>query len=186
MAEEDLNLTTEGETSQDELEGLSADSLEEKEISTETIKIGDKEVPYNEVVERYNNSFNDENWEKKNTVRSQELAEEKRRLEQDRTDFEQRRRDFETLEQLAEIITQHPNVEIILRGYTDSYGNYKYNKRLSKFRANLVKSFFVGRGISPSRIKTFGIGQNNPIGSNKTIEGRKLNRRVEIKFNINK
>ena len=94
--------------------------------------------------------------------------------------------DFETLEQLAEIITQHPNVEIIIRGYTDSYGNYKYNKRLSKFRANLVKSFFMGRGISPSRIKTFGIGQKNPIGSNKTIEGRKLNRRVEIKFNINK
>ncbi len=89
----------------------------------------------------------------------------------------------EVLEQTSEFIIQHPNTEVIVEGYTDTYGNYHYNKSLSNSRANIVKSFFVGRGISPSRVKTFGMGQKNPIGSNKTKEGRMRNRRVEIKLN---
>ena len=87
------------------------------------------------------------------------------------------------LEQTTELIIQQPNREVIINGYTDSVGDDSYNKELSKSRANIVKNFFVGRGISPSRIKTFGLGQKNPIGSNKTLEGRTLNRRVEIKLN---
>ena len=89
----------------------------------------------------------------------------------------------EILEQTSEFIIQHPNTEVIIEGYTDSYGNYRYNKKLSNSRANIVKSFFVGRGISPSKVKTFGMGQKSPIGSNKTKEGRIRNRRVEIKLN---
>ena len=93
---------------------------------------------------------------------------------------------LQTLEQIKEFLVQHPKVNIIVKGHTDSYGNYKYNKKLSKLRANFVKSYFVNHGINFSRIKAFGIGQKNPIGSNKTIEGRRRNRRVEIKLNINK
>jgi len=89
----------------------------------------------------------------------------------------------EILEQTSEFIIQHPNTEVIIEGYTDSYGNYRYNKKLSNSRANIVKSFFVGRGISPSKVKTFGMGQKSPIGSNKTKKGRIRNRRVEIKLN---
>ena len=89
----------------------------------------------------------------------------------------------EILEQTTELIIQHPNTKVIINGYTDSIGDDFYNRELSKSRANIVKNFFVGRGISPSRIKTFGLGQKNPIGSNKTLEGRTLNRRVEIKLN---
>ena len=89
----------------------------------------------------------------------------------------------EILEQTSEFIIQHPNTKVIIEGYTDSYGNYRYNKKLSNSRANIVKSFFVGRGISPSKVKTFGMGQKSPIGSNKTKEGRIRNRRVEIKLN---
>jgi outer membrane protein OmpA-like peptidoglycan-associated protein len=94
--------------------------------------------------------------------------------------------DFEKLERITTLIAQYPNVEIIIRGYTDSQGNDSYNKNLSRLRANSVKSFFVGQGISPSRIKTFGMGSENPIRSNKTSGGRRLNRRVEIELNINK
>ncbi len=90
---------------------------------------------------------------------------------------------IEILEQTTELIIQHPNTEVIINGYTDSVGDDSYNRELSKSRAEIVKNFFVGRGISPSRIKTFGLGQNNPIGSNKTSEGRTLNRRVEIQLN---
>ena len=94
--------------------------------------------------------------------------------------------DYEKLERITTLIAQYQNVEIIIKGYTDSKGNDSYNKNLSKFRANLVKSFFVGQGINQSRIKTFGMGSKNPIRSNKTSGGRRLNRRVEIELNINK
>jgi len=90
---------------------------------------------------------------------------------------------IEILEQTTKLIIQHPNTKVIINGYTDSIGDDSYNRELSKSRANIVKNFFVGRGISSSRIKTFGLGQKHPIGSNKTLEGRILNRRVEIKLN---
>ncbi|MBW2247869.1 MAG: AAA family ATPase [Deltaproteobacteria bacterium] len=88
--------------------------------------------------------------------------------------------DFETIEPIGAFISQHPDAKIIIKGYTDALGKYLYNKRISEFRANLVKSYFVGRGISPSRIQVFGMGSENPRRSNQTREGRMLNRRVEI------
>lgn len=93
--------------------------------------------------------------------------------------------DFETLEPIGSFISQHPDTKIIIKGYTDAYGKYLYNKRISKFRANLVKSYFVGRGIRPSRIQTFGMGPENPRRSNQTREGRMMNRRVEINIIFN-
>jgi outer membrane protein OmpA-like peptidoglycan-associated protein len=88
--------------------------------------------------------------------------------------------DFKTLEPIGSFVSQRPKAQIIIKGYTDAYGKYLYNKRISKFRANLIKSYFVGRGISPSRIQTFGMGSDNPIRSNQTRKGRMMNRRVEI------
>jgi outer membrane protein OmpA-like peptidoglycan-associated protein len=93
--------------------------------------------------------------------------------------------DFETLEPISSFISQHPDAEIIIKGYTDALGNYLYNKRISEFRANLVKSYFVGRGISLSRIQVFGMGSENPRRSNRTREGRMLNRRVEVNITFN-
>lgn len=93
---------------------------------------------------------------------------------------------FQTFERITELLVQHPKADIIVKGHTDSYGNYKYNKKLSKLRANSVKSYFVDQGINSSRIKAVGMGQKNPIGSNKTLKGRRRNRRVEIDLNINK
>ena len=95
-------------------------------------------------------------------------------------------KNLQTLERITKLLVQHPKADIIVKGHTDSYGNYKYNKKLSKLRANFVKSYFVDQGINSSGIKTFGMGQKNPIGSNKTLEGRRRNRRVEIELNINK
>jgi len=93
---------------------------------------------------------------------------------------------FQTLERIAKLLVQHPKADIIVKGYTDSNGDYEHNKKLSKLRAHSIKSYFVDQGINFSRIKTFGMGQKNPIGSNKTLEGRKRNRRVEIELNFNK
>jgi general secretion pathway protein A len=57
---------------------------------------------------------------------------------------------------------------------------------LSIFRANVVKSYFVGQGINPAKIKSFGMGSENPIESNDTIQGRRANRRIEIELKTNK
>ena len=110
MSEEDLNLVeNEEETPQDDLEGLSADLLEDKETPSQVIKIGEEEVPYDEVVQAYNDIKNNENWKKSNTEKAQELAEERRRLDQEKADYEQRRKDFETLEQGLYNKFQPPN-----------------------------------------------------------------------------
>jgi len=92
---------------------------------------------------------------------------------------------FEILDKIISSISRYPDSEIIIEGYTDSVGNYWYNKKISKLRANVVKSYLVGRGIPQPKIKVFGLGPKNPLGSNKTTEGRTKNRRVEVKININ-
>jgi general secretion pathway protein A len=86
------------------------------------------------------------------------------------------------LDEAAEIMTQNPDTDIIAKGYTDSSGFYGYNKELSLFRANIVKSFLTGKGINPTKIKTIGMGPENPIDTNETAKGRRNNRRVEIEF----
>lgn len=69
---------------------------------------------------------------------------------------------------------------VIAVGHTDSIGAADYNQRLSVRRAESVKSYLVGQGIEANRIYTEGKGENQPIASNKTREGRAKNRRVEI------
>ncbi|MCD4805682.1 MAG: AAA family ATPase [Desulfobacterales bacterium] len=86
------------------------------------------------------------------------------------------------LDEAAEIMTQNPYTNIIIKGYTDIIGNYDYNKGLSLFRADIVKSFLAGKGINPTKIKTIGMGPENPIDTNETAKGRRNNRRVEIEF----
>jgi outer membrane protein OmpA-like peptidoglycan-associated protein len=92
-------------------------------------------------------------------------------------------RAVEKLDQIYEILIKNPNTEITLNGYSDSIGAASYNEMISEIRANAVKSYLVGKGIEPSRILSFGHGSQKFIASNKTPEGRQLNRRVEIQLN---
>ncbi len=87
------------------------------------------------------------------------------------------------LNEIAVFMTRSPKTEFFIKGYTDSSGPYSFNINISKFRADTIKSYLVGKGADPSKIKTYGMGPKNPIMSNKTPHGRKLNRRVEIKIN---
>ena len=84
------------------------------------------------------------------------------------------------IEEFADSILEYPEIEVIITGYTDSAGYPEYNVRLSKFRANFVKSYLMGKGIDSGRIHTRGLGSENPVESNETAWGRKMNRRVEI------
>jgi len=73
------------------------------------------------------------------------------------------------------------NLEVIIAvGHTDWTGTRAYNQRLSERRAEAVKAYLVGKGISAERIFTEGKGETQPVADNRTREGRAQNRRVEI------
>jgi len=87
---------------------------------------------------------------------------------------------YALMNSLVLAIKQKPDTGVSVNGYTDSLGNYDYNRRLSEFRANVVKSYLIGQGVVSTQVQTYGKGPENPIGSNATREGRAANRRVEI------
>jgi general secretion pathway protein A len=86
------------------------------------------------------------------------------------------------LDELAGYLQRKMSSEIVLRGYTDALGSTEYNKSLSAFRANVVKSYLTGKGISPDRMRVIGMGDAAPRMPNTTSEGRAANRRVEIEL----
>ena len=88
----------------------------------------------------------------------------------------------EKLDRVFEILSKNPNTVIILNGYSDSIGPASYNEMISEIRANAVKSYLIGKGIAPFRMTAFGHGSQKFIASNKSAEGRRLNRRVEIEI----
>ena len=75
-----------------------------------------------------------------------------------------------------------PNIKIELSGHTDSYGSDGYNTILSKNRSNAIREFLISSGIDSSRIITKSYGESTPKANNNTAQGRKENRRVEIRF----
>ncbi len=88
----------------------------------------------------------------------------------------------EKLERIVEILRKKPAADVTLNGYTDSYGAKSYNEMIAEVRANMVKAYLVDKGIPSDKIQTFGHGAQKFIGSNKTLEGRRMNRRVEIEL----
>jgi len=86
------------------------------------------------------------------------------------------------LEKLKNYI-EAKNEKISITGYTDSKGTKEYNKELSLRRAESLEEKLIELGLSPEKIiETKGNGDNNPIASNDTEEGREGNRRVEFRF----
>lgn len=84
------------------------------------------------------------------------------------------------LGQVLDAMEEHPDMNIIIHSYTDTVGHPDYNVFLSKIRADNVKKEMVERGADPTRIRTIGHGEANPIYSNKTRQGRMKNRRSEF------
>lgn len=91
---------------------------------------------------------------------------------------------LEILDKIAEFAIHNPNKEYVIKGYTDSTGAYSYNLTISKFRADSVKNYLIAKGVNPARISASGLGSQDPIFSNATAGGRKLNRRVEIELRL--
>jgi len=84
------------------------------------------------------------------------------------------------LNQLVEAVKECPQSYIFIKGYTDSLGKRDYNRKLSRKRAKSVMRYLVKKGVSKGRLKAIGYGEANPIATNRTKKGRRLNRRIEF------
>jgi general secretion pathway protein A len=89
---------------------------------------------------------------------------------------------LEALDRIAAFMKRHPEHQILVKGYSDSVGAPSYNVSVSRFRANAVKSYLIGKGALPSNVIVQALGADNPIADNATAGGRRRNRRVEITF----
>lgn len=87
---------------------------------------------------------------------------------------------MENLSQLAEIMGEDDNTELLIVGHTDSVGDEEYNQNLSERRAAMAATFMGTQGIDRSRIDVEGMGETEPISDNETEAGRQENRRIEV------
>lgn len=87
---------------------------------------------------------------------------------------------LQRLDQVAELLQQSPERKIQVEGYTDSRGSESMNQTLSRSRAESVRNYLLQRGIDANRITAVGYGEDRPVATNDTVEGRANNRRVEI------
>jgi len=85
------------------------------------------------------------------------------------------------LDQVAKALKDQGDLKpMVVEGYTDSVGSDTTNLKLSKDRADAVRSYLVSKGVPSDKISSVGKGKANPVASNDTADGRANNRRVEI------
>lgn len=97
-----------------------------------------------------------------------------------KTDLDER--SYKILDQLVDFLNQNPTVKIELQGHTDSDGSSSSNQKLSEGRAQSAVDYMVNKGIDRTRMSAKGYGEEVPRATNKTTEGKALNRRVELKI----
>jgi outer membrane protein OmpA-like peptidoglycan-associated protein len=86
----------------------------------------------------------------------------------------------ESLARIAGIILAYPDLRLEVEGHTDSTGTEEYNQVLSEKRAGTVRDYLVDKGVDINTVIARGLGESDPVASNDTAAGRKLNRRVEL------
>ncbi|MFK5889605.1 MAG: OmpA family protein [Flavobacteriaceae bacterium] len=86
----------------------------------------------------------------------------------------------EQLDEIVFIMNQYKAAEFHIEGHTDSAGSSLSNLKLSDNRANAVRKYFIAHGISSKRLTAQGYGEEKPIDTNRTPEGRENNRRVTL------
>ncbi|MCW8931574.1 MAG: OmpA family protein [Gammaproteobacteria bacterium] len=89
---------------------------------------------------------------------------------------------YRVLGSVAKVINEYEKTYVDIYGHTDSVGKASYNMTLSQQRADSVSRYLQTRQVLPQRIITRGVGEDHPVASNETAQGRSQNRRVEIKL----
>jgi OOP family OmpA-OmpF porin len=89
---------------------------------------------------------------------------------------------FDELDEVAQMLIDHPKLVIQLEGHTDNQGSMSKNMDLSQERVDAVKDYLIDKKVGKSRVKTKAFGGTKPLSNDKTVEARNLNRRVEIRI----
>ena len=87
---------------------------------------------------------------------------------------------FKVLDGVALVAKKYDKTIIEVAGHTDSVGEAAYNRQLSQRRATAVAQYLVSKGVADARMMTAAGGEEHPIASNATEQGRAANRRVEV------
>jgi flagellar motor protein MotB len=95
--------------------------------------------------------------------------------------WELKKESVSELDRLYRLLKDNPDIIVEVAGYTDSTGTAAYNQALSEKRSRAVVTWLTNKGIEGNRLKPRGYGSASPVGNNITAEGRKLNRRTEVR-----
>lgn len=94
-------------------------------------------------------------------------------------------RSLKVLNQIVNYYLKYPKLEISIEGYTDPFGNYWYNKKLTRYRAEVVKNLLIRKGVSSINIKVFGNKPENQISTKVKPAGRIIrNNSAVIEFPV--
>ncbi len=91
----------------------------------------------------------------------------------------------ENLVKLAAILNKYPDTNILVEGHTDSTGTREINMPLSENRAKAVVAYLAQQNVLSARFTVHGYGPDQPIGDNTTVDGRQMNRRVDLAIMAN-
>ncbi len=84
------------------------------------------------------------------------------------------------LDRVANAMQHFPAKVFEIGAHTDNQGTESNNQRLSGKRADAVRHYLMLRGVGPNQVQAKGYGESTPLGDNETLEGRRINRRVEL------
>ena len=97
-------------------------------------------------------------------------------------EYSLRSESYPELNRLADLLKENPQMQVEIAGHTDNVGTDAYNLELSHKRANSVVEYLVYVGCDPTTLIPRGYGEEQPVATNETEQGRASNRRVEFKF----
>jgi len=86
----------------------------------------------------------------------------------------------EKMAKVAGILLAYPGLKIQLEGHTDNVGSDEYNRTLSQRRADAVRYYLIQQSVPADAVTAVGLGKDDPVASNATAAGRKMNRRVDM------
>ena len=89
---------------------------------------------------------------------------------------------YPALNDLVGALKSNLNMIIEIAGHTDNVGSSEINQKLSEARANSVKDYLISKGIAPARLTAKGYGDTQPVADNSSEQGRKQNRRTEVRI----
>jgi len=89
---------------------------------------------------------------------------------------------LQAIEELAEYLNRYPAISALIKGHTDDVGDAGANLKLSQDRAETVRQVLISLGVEANRVEAVGYGESRPKTTDQTVEGRALNRRVEVEL----